>query len=267
MIHQDVRIILIPMLSLDVMFMVIMIIDIHMLNAMSPSIAVTEEISMGINIMNNNMVGVIFAMMYLVALVQKCSQTGRSVTWPFHCHVHRTQNPIKIEPDENKTVLNPNSNLKTPPKPTCITTIKKEVEVVGILSSDEENVKEDNPKHADSKTPEGKTPHGKTPDSKPADSNGVSKKMFPLFVKGYKPPKPVDKTESDDGDILIPVLVRKHQLELYCDYESNICSEGMKDSNRCAVFSIREESAVKDSDPNVAKKGTMLCTCYVLVCM
>ena len=69
MIHQDIRIILIPMLSLDVMFMVIMIMDIHMLNTMSPSIAVTEEISMGINIMNNNMVGVIFAVMYLVASV------------------------------------------------------------------------------------------------------------------------------------------------------------------------------------------------------
>ena len=118
---------------------------------------------------------------------------------PFHCDVCQTQNPIKIEPDEHKTVPNPNSNLKTPPKPTHI---KKEVEVIEILPSDEEDVKEDNPKHADSKTL-----GGKTPDSKPADSNGASKKMFPLFAKGYKPPKPVDKAESDDGDVFIPVLV------------------------------------------------------------
>ena len=66
MTHQDIRIILIPMLSLDMMFVVIMIIDIRMLNTMSPSIAVTEEISMGINIM----VGMIFTMMYLVASKQ-----------------------------------------------------------------------------------------------------------------------------------------------------------------------------------------------------
>ena len=97
---------------------------------------------------------------------------------PFHDDVSQTQNPIKIEPDGNKTVLNPNLNLKTPPKPTCITTIKKEVEVVEILSSDEENVKEDNPKHADSKTPE-----DKTPDSKPADSNSASKKCFHYLQK------------------------------------------------------------------------------------
>ena len=55
--------------------------------------------------------------------------------------------------------------------------------------------------------------------------------MFPLFVKGYKPLKPVEETESDDGDVLIPVLVCKCQLELYCDYEGNISSEGMKDSD------------------------------------
>ena len=69
---------------------------------------------------------------------------------PFHCDEHWTQNPIKIETDENKTVPKPDSNLKTPPKPTPITTINKEVEVVEILSSDEENVKEDSPKHAES---------------------------------------------------------------------------------------------------------------------
>ena len=89
--------------------------------------------------------------------------------------------------------------------------------------------------------------------------------MFPLFAKGYKPPKPVDETESDDGDILIPVLVHKCQLELYCDYEGNICSEGMKDSDPCAVIFIREESAVKASDPNVTKKRYyvmyLLCAC------
>ena len=123
---------------------------------------------------------------------------------PFYHDVCQTQNLIKIENDENKTVPKPDSNLKTPPHPICITTIKKEIEVVEILSSDEENIKEDNPKHADSQAP----------DSKPADSNGASKKMFPLFAKGYKPPKPVEETESDDGDVLIPVL------ELYCS--SNI---------------------------------------------
>ena len=64
MIHQDIQIILIPMLSLDMRFIIIMIIHIHMLNTMSPSIAVTEEISMGISIMNNNN---IFTVMYLVA--------------------------------------------------------------------------------------------------------------------------------------------------------------------------------------------------------
>ena len=174
---------------------------------------------------------------------------------PFHCDVCQTQNPIKIKTDENKTDLKPGSNLKTPPKPACITTIKKEVEVAEILSSDEENVKEDSPKHADSQT------H----DSKPADSNGAFKKMFPLFAKGYKPPKPIEETERDDGDVLIPVLVCKHQLELYYDYEGNISSEGMKDSDPCAVFSIREESAVKASDPNVTKKRYyimyLLCAC------
>ena len=89
--------------------------------------------------------------------------------------------------------------------------------------------------------------------------------MFPLSAKGYKPPKSVEETESDDGDVLIPVLVRKHQLELYCDYEGNISSEEMKDSDSCAVFSIREESGVKALDPNVAKKRYyimyLLCTC------
>ena len=45
---------------------------------------------------------------------------------PIHCDVHGIQNLIKIERDENKTVPKPNSNLKTPPKPTHITTIKKE---------------------------------------------------------------------------------------------------------------------------------------------
>ena len=89
--------------------------------------------------------------------------------------------------------------------------------------------------------------------------------MFPLFAKAYKPPKPVEETETDDGDVLIPVLVSKHQLELYCDYEGYISSEGMKDSDPCAVFSIREESAVKVSDPNVTKKRYyfmyLLCAC------
>ena len=92
---------------------------------------------------------------------------------PFNHDVHWTQNLIKIERDENKTVPEPDSRLKTPPKPTRITTIKEEVEVVEILSSNEKNVKEDSPKHADSQTL----------DSKPADSNGASKKMFPLFAK------------------------------------------------------------------------------------
>ena len=92
---------------------------------------------------------------------------------PFYHDVCWMQNPIKIETDENKTVLKPDSNLKTPPKPTCITTIKKEVEVVEILSSDEENVKEDSPKHADSQTP----------NSKPADSNSASKKCFHYLQK------------------------------------------------------------------------------------
>ena len=96
---------------------------------------------------------------------------------PFHRDVHQTQNLIKIETDKNKTVPKPNSNLKIPPKPTCITAIKKEVEVVGILSSNEEYVKEDNPKHADSQTPEGKTP------SKSADSNSASKKCFHCLQK------------------------------------------------------------------------------------
>ena len=89
--------------------------------------------------------------------------------------------------------------------------------------------------------------------------------MFPLFAKGYKPPKPIEETESDDGDVLIPVLVSKHQLKLYCDYKGYISSERMKDSDPCAVFSIREESAVKTSDPNVAKKRYyfmyLLCAC------
>ena len=78
--------------------------------------------------------------------------------------------------------------------------------------------------------------------------------MFPLFAKGYKPPRPVDETESDAGDILIPVLVCKCQLELYCDYQGNMSNEEMKDGYPCAVFSITEESAVKSSDPNVTKK-------------
>ena len=91
--------------------------------------------------------------------------------------------------------------------------------------------------------------------------------MFPLFAKGYKPPKPVEETENDDGDVLIPVLVHKHQLELYCDYKDIISSEGMKDSDPCVVFSIREESAVKLQTQMLLRKGTTLCTCYVLVCM
>ena len=44
---------------------------------------------------------------------------------PFHHDVHQTQNTIKIETGENKTVPNPNSNLKSPPQPTHVTTIKK----------------------------------------------------------------------------------------------------------------------------------------------
>ena len=149
---------------------------------------------------------------------------------PFHRDVHDT---IKMETGESKTVPNPDSNLRSPPQPTRVTTIKKEVEVVEILSSDEDHAKDN---------------------AKNADSNTSKKKMFPLFTKGYKPPTPVAETESDDGDILIPVLVRKRQLELYCDYEGNMSNENTKDGYPCAVFSIREESGVKLSDPNVAKK-------------
>ena len=91
---------------------------------------------------------------------------------PFHCDVHQTQNTIKIETGENKTVPNPNSNLKGPSQPTHVTTIKKEVEAVEILSSDEENVK-DNAKDADSKTTKCKL----------SDSNSASKKCFHYLQK------------------------------------------------------------------------------------
>ena len=106
------------MLSLDMMFMVIMMIDIHMLNKMSPSIAVTGEISMGINIMNNNnMMGMIFYRDVpggFGADMQPNRQTCNMA--PFHCYVHQTQNPIKIETDEKncpKPKLKPQKSITT----------------------------------------------------------------------------------------------------------------------------------------------------------
>ena len=74
-------------------------------------------------------------------------------------------------------------------------------------------------------------------------------KLFPLFNKGYKPP--VVEKSFDEDDVLIPVLVQKKQLAEFCDYEGTVMHDGKVN---CAVFSVRENKACKDSSLKLAKK-------------
>ena len=83
-------------------------------------------------------------------------------------------------------------------------------------------------------------------------------KLFLLFSKGYKPP--IVKKSCDEDDVLIPVLVWKKQLVEFCDYEGTVMHEGKAN---CAVFSVREDKACKDSSLNVAKKGKFYALCMV----
>ena len=52
---------------------------------------------------------------------------------PFHCDVHRTQNPIKIETDENKLSQNQTQTSKLHQNLHILQLLKKEVAVVEIL--------------------------------------------------------------------------------------------------------------------------------------
>ena len=74
-------------------------------------------------------------------------------------------------------------------------------------------------------------------------------KLFPLSSKGYKPPI-VEKSSNED-DVLIPVLVQKKQLVEFCDYKGTVMHDG---KGNCAVFSVREDKACKDSSLILAKK-------------